>query len=265
MEISDVVCGANHTIFLTTFNSIWVCGQNDHGQLGLGHMKDVKVMTKIYRFEGMIKQIHALYEASVCINLDGEVLTTGANGIGQLGNGSFMADAVEFSPTSITNTRAYDDFTLVTGAANVFAWKTNSISLGERMFHSMMDEFCDVQIFCLRKDGSVIAIKVGKIDYIISESQHNNLRDLSLPGKLKTLAEICSLDLATGSLPPLHVEDESKRSPLEGLVWWDRDTVDAVVHYVLEHYGQSHYTFEKVRATLGKVASDFRTYHNANS
>lgn len=46
-RVTAIAAGGWHTLMLTVTGDIFVCGRNDHGQLGLGHMLDVWAPTRI--------------------------------------------------------------------------------------------------------------------------------------------------------------------------------------------------------------------------
>ena len=47
VRIKQLVCGERHTILLYVSGALYVCGSNDHGQLGLGDKKDRDAFTRI--------------------------------------------------------------------------------------------------------------------------------------------------------------------------------------------------------------------------
>ena len=46
-NVLSVSCGRHHTIVLTDRGQIYVCGHNDHGQLGLGDEDDRRSFQKL--------------------------------------------------------------------------------------------------------------------------------------------------------------------------------------------------------------------------
>ena len=123
INIKQVECGGYNTIFLTDDGKVYSCGQNSHGQLGIG---DASISYK------MIPQLIKYFEAGIAeedggrgidsekINIkqidfgeffivfltdDGKVYNCGRNNYGQLGNGNYGdgGDYDKYKPQEVTN------------------------------------------------------------------------------------------------------------------------------------------------------------------
>jgi len=95
-QIIHAACGGNHSVFITATGGAYSTGLNSSGQLGLIHMNDVCIPTKI---ENLAK-VQATYascgeEFSFVVTYEKEVYGFGLNNVGQLG---VPPSDFEFSP-----------------------------------------------------------------------------------------------------------------------------------------------------------------------
>ena len=79
--------GAFHTITVSNDGVVHSFGQNDEGQLGLGHNNNVSLPTPIPNLS-QIKQVSCGYKFTVCVDYDGYMWSFGGNKGGQLGTGN---------------------------------------------------------------------------------------------------------------------------------------------------------------------------------
>ncbi|XP_005990554.1 secretion-regulating guanine nucleotide exchange factor [Latimeria chalumnae] len=78
--------GGGHSAVITGTGELFVCGQNNKGQLGLGHTEDVTSFTLCSALSGFhVTQVTCGWDFTVILTGDGQVLTFGANSFGQLG------------------------------------------------------------------------------------------------------------------------------------------------------------------------------------
>ena len=89
-EIMQIACGSYFTFILKNDGSLWSCGDNEYGQLGLGtsdtnlHATFTKVTTNI---NNDVKQISCASDYTFILKNDGSVWSCGRNDLGQLGLG----------------------------------------------------------------------------------------------------------------------------------------------------------------------------------
>ena len=79
-------CGAYHTITLSSDGTLHSFGQNDQGQIGLGHNKNVSLPTPIPNLPKMSQVSCGMY-FTVCVDCEGGMWSFGENRDGQLGIG----------------------------------------------------------------------------------------------------------------------------------------------------------------------------------
>jgi alpha-tubulin suppressor-like RCC1 family protein len=85
--ISNVFCGLNHTIVLMTDGTLYVTGQNNLGQLGLGNNNNTNIFLPVTSITGTISNISCGETHTMVLMTDGTLYATGYNGYGQLGLG----------------------------------------------------------------------------------------------------------------------------------------------------------------------------------
>ena len=85
-DIKQIVCGDYHTFILKFDGSIWACGYNNCGQLGLGDTENRTTFTQVTtNINNDVKQIDCCNYHTLIIKTDGSVWSCGNNNYGQLG------------------------------------------------------------------------------------------------------------------------------------------------------------------------------------
>jgi alpha-tubulin suppressor-like RCC1 family protein len=85
--VKNIACGLHHTFFVMNDGTIKVCGNNEYGQLGLGHTTSPITTLTDLPFTG-VKNIVCGYHHTFFIMEDGTVKCCGDNSGGQLGLGN---------------------------------------------------------------------------------------------------------------------------------------------------------------------------------
>ena len=88
-DVKDVKCGETHTLIIKNDNTVWGCGYNYYGQLGLESTEGVGVFTQIITNidNDKIKSISCGDTHSFIIKNNNSLWSTGYNNYGQLGLG----------------------------------------------------------------------------------------------------------------------------------------------------------------------------------
>ena len=86
-NIKSIYCGGPHTLILKNDNTLWACGWNGHGQLGLGDTTNRNIFTKIAVNVDNVKSIHCGDYHTFILKNDGTLWACGYNNYGQLGLG----------------------------------------------------------------------------------------------------------------------------------------------------------------------------------
>lgn len=115
-KIVDAIVDYSHTIFRCDDDSIFSCGWNDNGQLGLGHTEDVYIPQQISPkfFEGRTIINIAIGNSHTVFHCDDGILTCGSNYAGQIGQGETEHFCLVPTPLPLTNFQGISPETLVT-------------------------------------------------------------------------------------------------------------------------------------------------------
>ena len=89
-NIKSIYCGGPYTFILKNDSTLWACGYNTNGELGLGDTTDRTTFTQIITNTNNIKSIYCGYNHTLILKNDGTLWGCGLNNQGQLGlvNGS---------------------------------------------------------------------------------------------------------------------------------------------------------------------------------
>lgn len=117
----DAAAGENHTIFTDSL-SIFGCGSNIYGQLGIG--EEEKLLKVFHRAKGIdgkvIQSISCGSEQSFAVTDKGEVYSWGLNFKGQLGSGSFDN---RYAPELVENLIPIDEKAMGSSKSSMFFMK----------------------------------------------------------------------------------------------------------------------------------------------
>ena len=86
-DIKSVCCGDEHTIILKNDGTLWGCGDNTHGELGLEDIHSINRFKMINTNPGNIKSIHCGDSHTLILQNDGMLWGCGKNSSGELGLG----------------------------------------------------------------------------------------------------------------------------------------------------------------------------------
>ncbi|XP_070347409.1 secretion-regulating guanine nucleotide exchange factor isoform X27 [Equus asinus] len=84
--VRRITGGGGHSAVVTDGGSLFVCGLNKDGQLGLGHTEDVLYFTPCRSLLGCpIQQVACGWDFTIILTGNGQLLSCGSNSFGQLG------------------------------------------------------------------------------------------------------------------------------------------------------------------------------------
>ena len=86
-DIKEIYCGFYHTFILKNDGTLWGCGWNANGQLGLGDDYNRTTFTQVTINADNIKQIYCGHGHTLILKNDGTLWGTGLNNEGELGLG----------------------------------------------------------------------------------------------------------------------------------------------------------------------------------
>ncbi|MDF3027502.1 MAG: hypothetical protein K0S23_1809 [Fluviicola sp.] len=102
--ISKIDAGWSYSLFLKNDGTVWACGSNDSGQLGIGNTTDQSTPLMIPSLSG-IAQISSgpLSGHSLFLKNDGSVWMSGSNACGQFGLGNNTGSSTPIQNPGLTN------------------------------------------------------------------------------------------------------------------------------------------------------------------
>ena len=119
----EIACGTNYTFVLKTDGSLWGCGYNNYGQLGLNDTSDRTTFTQVtININNDVKQIACGQSHTIIQKNDGTLWGCGLNSSGQLGLGD---TTTRYTFTRIANNINNDVKQIVCGSYHTFIIKND--------------------------------------------------------------------------------------------------------------------------------------------
>ena len=85
-SIKQIACGGNHTMIIKNDGSLWSCGHNDYGQLGLSDTDNRTIFTKVItNTNNDVKEVICGDQHGFILKNDSSICSCGYNNYGQLG------------------------------------------------------------------------------------------------------------------------------------------------------------------------------------
>ena len=125
-DIKSIYCGYSHTYMLKNDGTLWVCGRNNYGQLGLGDTNSRKVFTQIITNMYDIKSVYCGGYHTVISKNEGTLWSCGYNGYGQLG----LGDTSSRSSFTQIITNVYDTKSIYCGGGYILILKNDGTLWG---------------------------------------------------------------------------------------------------------------------------------------
>jgi len=130
--VSSVACGAEHTIAATGSGDLYSWGWNSYAPLGLGHMDDVSVPTKVGGLPGPVVRVACGWRNSAAVCEGGVLLTFGWSKYGQCGHGDnetqLRPRRVDFFASKPVSeiSGGWRHMVATTASGELYAWGWNS-------------------------------------------------------------------------------------------------------------------------------------------
>ncbi|XP_073664758.1 secretion-regulating guanine nucleotide exchange factor isoform X6 [Tursiops truncatus] len=138
--VKRITGGGGHSAVVTDEGSLFVCGLNKDGQLGLGHTEDVLYFTPCKSLLGCpVQQVACGWDFTIILTENGQVLSCGSNSFGQLGiphgpRRCVVPQAIEPLREKVVSIAAGLRHALAATASGiVFQWGTGLASSGRRL------------------------------------------------------------------------------------------------------------------------------------
>nr|XP_012636104.1 secretion-regulating guanine nucleotide exchange factor isoform X3 [Microcebus murinus] len=173
--VRRITGGGGHSAIVTDGGSLFVCGLNKDGQLGLGHTEDVLYFTPCESLLGCpIQQVACGWDFTIILTEDGQVLSCGSNSFGQLGvphgpRRCVVPQAIELLREKVVCIAAGLRHALAaTVSGNVFQWGTGLASSGRRLCPGQT-----LPLFLTAKEPSRVT-DAGEV-YVWGSNKHGQL------------------------------------------------------------------------------------------
>ncbi|XP_037378624.1 secretion-regulating guanine nucleotide exchange factor isoform X3 [Talpa occidentalis] len=185
--VKRITGGGGHSAVVTDGGSLFVCGLNKDGQLGLGHTDDVLYFTPCTSLLGCsIQQVACGWDFTIILTEHGQVLSCGSNSFGQLGvshgpRRCMVPQAIELLREKVVSIAAGLRHALAATASGiVFQWGTGLASSGRRLCPGQ-----SLPLFLTAKEPSrVTGLENSKAKCVLAGSDHS--ASLTETGKVFT-------------------------------------------------------------------------------
>ncbi|XP_053175684.1 secretion-regulating guanine nucleotide exchange factor [Scomber japonicus] len=130
--------GGGHSVVVTENKEVFVCGQNNKGQLGLGHTADLSTLQLCPGLKQRVTNVACGWDFTLLLTDCGKLLACGSNAFGQLGVGQTLTHSadplvIESLKEPVVSVAAGLRHSLaVTDAGCVYQWGTGLLSHAKR-------------------------------------------------------------------------------------------------------------------------------------
>ena len=124
-DVKQIACGQYHTLLLKNDGSLWACGSNTNGQLGLGSTTNYKIFNKVTtNINSDVKEMACGDYHTFILKNDGSLWSCGNNKYGQLGLGTNDSD-IHSTFTQVTTNINNDVKQIACGDSYTFILKND--------------------------------------------------------------------------------------------------------------------------------------------
>ena len=164
-KVVQVACGSWHVFVLYSDGTLYSCGRNESGQLGLGNTDNTNVFVKVNISD--VKQIACASSYSMLIKNDGTLWACGYNSYGQLGLGG---SSVEHTFKQVTVNGIADDVSQISCSGNYHSlllktdgsvWSSGNNSWGQLGLGDATTRYTFNEITTMGKDNKQVACTGG--------------------------------------------------------------------------------------------------------
>uniref|UniRef100_A0A3B4A2T5 RCC1-like domain-containing protein n=1 Tax=Periophthalmus magnuspinnatus TaxID=409849 RepID=A0A3B4A2T5_9GOBI len=127
--------GGGHSVVVTGNGEVFVCGQNNKGQLGLGHTLNVYTLELCPSLRQKITNVSCGWDFTLLLSDTGQLLACGSNTFGQLGIGETVQHSSNWLIVQVSIGRFFLSGTIMfSGSGSVYQWGTGLCSHAKRVF-----------------------------------------------------------------------------------------------------------------------------------
>lgn len=153
-QIKDIKIGDDFLLLLTSNDSVYACGKNNQGQLGLGHNNDKISFTKIL-FDEKIQQVEAGFEHVIAITFDKKIYGWGSNEYGQL---SLIDQTTYNKPTFLTYLTQLDIMQFSCGGYHNIALFTRLVKDNDNVKQDKVTEENNINLDIFRNNLNIVKL-----------------------------------------------------------------------------------------------------------
>ena len=128
LEIADIQCGNENTLFLMKDGTVYGCGANGHSQLGIKGLRENSTEPLLIPTLSNIVQIDSGFGQSLALDADGRVWSWGYNNFGQVGTGdrTTAQEPIDIGLENIVQIGCGGKYSMALAAdGTVYAWGEN--------------------------------------------------------------------------------------------------------------------------------------------
>ncbi len=110
-DVKSVAAGYGHMVFVKNDGTVWACGRNSLGELGIGDTNSINAAERVFGLSDVI-DVAAGEDFSLVLHKDGTVWAWGNNYFGQIGDGSLgdvLRNIYIQTPTKVLNLDSVTD------------------------------------------------------------------------------------------------------------------------------------------------------------
>ncbi|XP_072291751.1 secretion-regulating guanine nucleotide exchange factor [Eucyclogobius newberryi] len=132
--------GGGHSVVITGNGKVFVCGQNNKGQLGLGHTIDACSLELCPSLRQKITNVSCGWDFTLLLSDTGQILACGSNTFGQLGIGETVQHSANWlivhsiKEPVVSAAAGLRHSLAVTASGFVYQWGTGLFSHAKRVF-----------------------------------------------------------------------------------------------------------------------------------
>ena len=163
-DIKSVYCGGNYTSILKNDGTLYVCGANVYGQLGLGDTTNRKTFTRVITNADDIKSIYCGYNHNIILKNDGTLWVCGLNDSGKLGLGDASNRKIFTETTTNTNDiKCFANNYNIPNTIKIYDLKVGYIeTIDTNNFRNIpVDKFEKIKVLCTNPDNTFLSCLIS--------------------------------------------------------------------------------------------------------
>ena len=159
-DIKSIYCGDYYcTLILKNDGTLWACGPNGYGELGLGDTTGRKTFTKVTTNTDNIKSVYCGYYHTLILKNDGTLWSCGYNSYGQLGLGD-QSDRTTFTQitTNANDVKYFANDYNIPNTIKIYDSKIGLIeTLDTNNFRNIpVDKFEKLKVLYVKPDSTIL-------------------------------------------------------------------------------------------------------------